>query len=495
LVKLGDTTNHVPLDEEKNMKSKIVMAVEFLIILGLLGALVTRYISLETVRPVVRKPAAPGESTLSYTPPPPPRMNLETIQKVRELKNEYSSRVDKITEEIYLARGYSLGSSIMVITKDGLVIIDTTGNEAAAKKILSEFRKISDKPIRYVIYTHGHLDHVYGTPVFISPNTEVIATKAAVEFMKRQDGWLQGHHQKSRRNQAGRAAREFGMKTPFKSPFPSQKDRRLIWPTVTFDESFSFELGGKRFELVHTTGETPGHLMVWMPGEKVLFPGDLYYASFPNLSTPMLEPRPAKDWYEWLDRMADLKPAYVVPSHTKALIGEKEVQDVLTHHAEAVRYVYNETLNAINAGKSVDEAVQSIKLPERLSNRWHLEELYGRVSWSIRGIYQKEIGWYDGKGTGLSPLPLEYRSRELIRLAGGADKILTRAIDLQKAGEHQLACELADIVIMANPNDKTARMIKAASLDYIGIQSGNLNMFGFYRSAASLERKAAGIKP
>jgi alkyl sulfatase BDS1-like metallo-beta-lactamase superfamily hydrolase len=477
------------------MKTRIIIIAESVIILVLLVLLINQNISLKTVRPMVREPSAPGESTLQYTSPPPPRMNLETVQKAKALKKEFSPKVEKITDTIYLARGFSLGSSIMVITDEGLVIIDTTGNAEVAKDIKAEFRKITNKPVRYIIYTHGHLDHIYGTPVFMEEGSEVISTNKAVEFLKRQNGWLKEHHLRSRRNQSGRSVPEYAIKSLFGSPFPQQGKRHLVWPTITFDESYTFELGGKRFELYHTTGETPGHLMVWMPKERALFPGDLYYSSFPNLSTPMLEPRQVKGWYESLDRMLTLKPINVIPSHSRALIGEKESIDVMKHHSEAIKFVYEKTLQAINDGKTVNEAVQTIKLPERLANRWHLAELYGRVDWSVRGIYQNEIGWYDGKGTHLNPLPTDYQAREIVQLAGGADKILKRAIDLQKKGEHQLACELADVVIIANPKDKTARMIKADSLDYIGIQSGNLNMFGFYRSAASLERQAAGIKP
>jgi len=130
-----------------------------------------------------------------------------------------------------------------------------------------------------------------------------------------------------------------------------------------------------------------------------------------------------------------------------------------------------------------------------LASMKQLEEGYGRVDWSVRGIYQGETGWYDGRGTQLNPLPPGYRARELIALAGGADKILARAIDLQKMGEHQLVCELCDVVLEANSEDKLAHIIKANSLEYLAYATGNLNMFGFYRSAASLERKSAGLMP
>lgn len=124
-----------------------------------------------------------------------------------------------------------------------------------------------------------------------------------------------------------------------------------------------------------------------------------------------------------------------------------------------------------------------------------LEEGYGSVDWSVRGIYQAETGWYDGRGTNLNPLPPGYRARELVILSGGADRILARAIDLQKKGEHQIVCELCDVVLEANSEDKLAHIVKANSLEYLAYASGNLNTFGFYRSAASLERQAAGVDP
>ncbi|UCD85719.1 MAG: alkyl/aryl-sulfatase [Deltaproteobacteria bacterium] len=478
------------------MKQKAVMWIELGLIVVLSGALLAQCISFKKIRPVVREPAAPGESTLSYSPPPPPKLQWDTVKQLARLRDLVTPKVEKITEDIYLARGFALGSVQMVITDEGLVIIDTTETQEAASKILKRFRKITDKPIRYIIYTHGHLDHVHGSPVFREKGTEVIATKDAVEFMKRDFELLKEFHARNRLNQAGRAAPEYSRKLPIESPVRGFRELGgFVWPTITFDQEYSFELGGKKFELYHTMGETPDHLMVWLPDERVLFSGDLYYQSFPNLSTPMLEPRPVREWYESVDRMVAMQPKYIVPAHTAALIGEDKVREILTNYSKAIRYVYEETVRCINQGKTVDEAVHSVRLPAELAELDYLQELYGRVDWSVRGIYAGLAGWYDGRGTDLSPLPPNIPAREVVLLAGGADKILSRAIELQGADEHQLVCELCDIVIDANPEDKLAHIIKASSLEYLGYTGGNLNMFGFYRSAAALERKAAGIKP
>ncbi len=480
------------------MKFKIIALIEFALILVLAGFLLTRLISLKSAKPVIREPVKPAESTLKYMPPPPPKPRIELIKKLIEMKDVFTPRVTKITDDIYNASGYALGSVQMVITEKGLVIIDSTESREAAQEILDEFRKITDKPIKYLIYTHGHLDHIFGSTVFMESGTEVISTQDAVDFMKRNFVEMAGSINRSRHIQFGDIEEEYARKRPVKSPvrLPSVlNEKGFVWPTITFDQRHSFELGGKRFELFHTTGETPGHLMVWLPDEKVLFCGDLYYFSFPNLSTPMLRPRPVKGWYESLNRMISLKPEYLIPGHTAAIIGAEKIREALDVHSRAVRSVYEQTIECINDGKTVEEAVRIVRLPAELAQKKQLREGYGRVDWSVRGIYQGETGWYDGYGTGLNPLPPHFRARELANLAGGADKLLKRAISLQRSGEHQLVCELCDVVIAANPGDKLARIIKANSLDHLPYISGNLNMFGFYRSAAALERKAAGIKP
>ncbi len=480
------------------MKLKILASFEFLLILVLVAALVTQYVSLRETKPVVREPEMPGESTLRYAPPPPPEVSMNLIKRVHDLRKVFTPRITKITDDIYYASGYALGGVQMVITDQGLVIIDTTESKETAKVILEEFRKITDKPIRYIIYTHGHVDHVCGSTVFMEEGAQVIATRETVDFLSKDFGSLGRFHNRSRHIQFGDIAEDYALERAYEPPvhLPTlEQSKDFVWPTITFDREYTFVLGGKRFELYHTVGETPDHLMVWLPHEKALFCGDLYYLSFPNLSSPMLEPRPVRGWYESLERMVAMQAEYLIPGHTSAVIGANNVREALTSHARAIRYVYEETIKSIDEGKSVKEAVRSIKLPEEMAQRTQLREAYGRVDWSVRGIYQGETGWYDGRGTHLDPLPPRFRARELVALTGGADKILARTIELQKKGEHQLVCELCDIVLEANPEDKMARIIKASSLEYLAYSCDNLNMFGFYRSAASLERQAAGVKP
>ncbi|MBW2523259.1 MAG: MBL fold metallo-hydrolase [Deltaproteobacteria bacterium] len=443
---------------------------------------------------VTREPERPGAARLEYEPPPRTRVPLglaaDAVRKVRDLT---TPEVLELTEQIHLAKGFALSNVGIVVTSEGVVLVDTTESPETGVAVAEALRELTEQPVHTIVYTHYHPDHPQGTAAFAQPGLRIIATDDFVELTRHQNELLGAFHLRARANQSGAAAPAHSFALPVeRNPFGAfGRKIAVVMPTVTFADRYDFELGGKRFELFHTSGETPDHLAMWLPDDRALFVGDLYYASFPNLSTPMLEPRPVQGWIRSLSRFIELEPELLIPSHTRPIRGAEAVREVLTGYRAAIQHVLDETVRCIEEGKTVDQAVAEIALPERLRNLPYLEEGYGRVSWSVRGIYRGFTGWYDGHGTGLDPLPPRHRARELVTLAGGADSVLARAIELQRAGEHQLCAELCDAVIDANGQDRLAHRIKAESLRALAFAGNNLNAFGFYRSAYALEMAAA----
>src|SRR5690606_24840922 len=72
----------------------------------------------------------------------------------------------RVTDGVYVAIGYALANSILIEGDDGVIVVDTTESPAAARAILAEFRKITDKPVKAIVYTHFHADHIAGATVF-----------------------------------------------------------------------------------------------------------------------------------------------------------------------------------------------------------------------------------------------------------------------------------------------------------------------------------------
>src|SRR6185295_7308160 len=88
--------------------------------------------------------------------------------RLTEQSSKMEQRVYKVTDNIYSAVGFAIANSIMVVGKDGIIIIDTTESVEAAQSILAEFRKVTDQPVKAIIYTHNHSDHICGVKGFVS---------------------------------------------------------------------------------------------------------------------------------------------------------------------------------------------------------------------------------------------------------------------------------------------------------------------------------------
>jgi alkyl sulfatase BDS1-like metallo-beta-lactamase superfamily hydrolase len=397
----------------------------------------------------------------------------------------------EITDGVYCAHGYAFANVFFVETGNGLVVIDTSESIPAARAVLDDFRKISELPIRYLIYTHYHGDHTRAGSVFREPDTKIIAQQLLLQEIARKNWFLPYRRRVNLQHYAatpeliGRAANQRSLR-------PQEIDPGYLPPDITFDDAYFFEEDGVEFELYHTVGETLDHLMVWLPQKKVLFPADLVYAYFPMLSSPMKPDRPVLKWAESVERMCALRPEFLAPSHGPPMAGAEKIERMLTNHARAIRHVHDETVKCINAGKSVEEAIHEVKLPEDLARYPYLRPKYGKVSWTVRGIFRQYTGWYSFNPTDLNPRPEPQRHRVLLRACGGPSPLLQRAARAMREEQYQLALELVDVVLSVLPHQARAVRLKLMALRHLAAQSRNGVERNIYRNALKSARSENG---
>jgi len=397
----------------------------------------------------------------------------------------------RVADGVYCATGYALGNAIIVVTDKSLVVVDTTESPPAAREIRETFRKISPLPVSTIIYTHHHGDHINGAKAFKTETTRIIAQKNFVPELAKYK-LLTDYNRRVNATQFGATLPESerGVSLAADRYGTPPGEIGYVPPNVLFDEHYDFEEGGVRFELSHTQGETIDHLMVWLPQKRVLLQGDLFYPSFPMLSSPMKPVRPVAEWAASLERMRKLQPLYLVGSHGMPLSGREEIDPALANYAKAIRYVHDETVKRINQGLSLDEIRRQVRLPEELARLPYLAPTYGRVEWAVNGIYRLYTGWYDFDPARLNPGRKDAFQRAVLEAAGGADALTKRARQALSDGQPQLALDLAEIVLSTEPAHQAAHALSAEAFQILGDAARNSIERNIYRAAAQEHRKS-----
>jgi alkyl sulfatase BDS1-like metallo-beta-lactamase superfamily hydrolase len=267
------------------------------------------------------------------------------------------------------------------------------------------------------------------------------------------------------------------------------KPEDMVWPTETFKDRNSFEVGGITFRLLHAPGETPDQIIVHIPQYKVVCPADNFYACFPNLYTiRSTSSRPVLSWAAAQDTVMELEAEYLVPSHGAPLEGKETIKEVLTNYRDAILHVHKLALEGVQKFKPLDEIVAQASLPPHLANLPYLKEYYGFIPFCVRSIYQSYVGWFDGDPVNLQPLSRKEIGAALLKLAGSAEKVLEYAAAAQKEGRHQVVMELCGMILADDPRNRTARMMKISSLTALGRSTANSPMANYYTVFAAMEK-------
>src|SRR5262249_20776487 len=154
-----------------------------------------------------------------------------------------------------------------------------------------------------------------------------------------------------------------------------------------------------------------------------------------------------EDWIASLEKMIELGPEDVVPGHTRPVRGGAAARAALEAYRDGITSILDQTIEGMKRGERPDELVAHVTLPPALAENPFLQEFYGGIEWTVRGIYADRVGWFDGNATNLFPLSQKNRAAKLVDVIGGPDQVLGRARDALAASDFLWAAELADYVL------------------------------------------------
>jgi alkyl sulfatase BDS1-like metallo-beta-lactamase superfamily hydrolase len=381
----------------------------------------------------------------------------ETERSAADLIN-VPVEVRKLADFIYQARG--VANTHLIATSEGNVVFDTglAIQSAKQRRLLGE---ATPGVVTHVILSHSHQDHVGGVRFWVEDETEVVTH---AEFPEEQRYLKDLEPYFWYRN---RTLFPFMPETP---PDIALLAFGNVVPTLLVDDGrpLRFEQGGIRFEVLPTPGaEGADNLSLWLPDQKILFSGDFFgplFPQFPNVFTMRGEKvRKPIEYLASLERIIALEPEMIVPGHNDPITGAAGIAVSLVKMRDAVQYVHDATIAGMNAGKSVEQLMQEIKLPEALE----LSQVHGKVSWAVKSIWEYYASWFHFESTTelyhVAPSSVHGDIAEL----AGVDALVSRAEEHVNALRPLRALHLLEIALADDANHHAGLEARWKALDML----------------------------
>jgi alkyl sulfatase BDS1-like metallo-beta-lactamase superfamily hydrolase len=381
---------------------------------------------------------------------------------------------------------------------DGLVLVDT-GSIFAARGIHAAIRTWTPAALHTAIYSHGHIDHVFGVGVFeeeaVSNGWPMPVVVAHEDMPARFDRYILTAGYNGIINQ--RQFQAPGLQWPTEYRYPDE----------TYRDSHVVSVGGQSFELHHARGETDDHTWTWLPGRKVLCSGDLFIWASPNAGNPQKVQRYPREWAAALRTMVALEPEVLLPGHGLPLVGASRIAVALTDTADLLDSLVDQSLALMNQGARLDDLIHSVAPPAGYLDKPYLRPIYDEPEFVVRNVWRLYGGWYDGNPATLKPAREAALAAEVAALAGGAGVLAARAaalIEGAPVGEGgtvseddlRLAGHLAEFAALAAPAEAAVHEVRAAVFAArVAAATSTMAKGVFAWAEAESRRKSAGDAP
>jgi cyclase len=264
------------------------------------------------------------------------------------------------------------GNSVVIVNQNDVLVFDTFTRPSTARTVLAEIRKLTDKPVRYVVNSHHHPDHWSGNEVYAQafPNLEIIASDESRQFMLNiANAWPPVFANNLKKDQADLDKEVSSGKDSDGAPLTAEQrhkyeeDVRLerdfvaeamtvkrTYPTLTYSDRLTLHHGGREFRFMSVVGDADGTTVLYLPQEKILITGDVVSYPIPYF-TPLLS-RHAKS----LRALAQLDADVIIPGHGPAW----HDKNFLNLEAELLETIVSQVLQAVQKGTVTVEEMQKM---------------------------------------------------------------------------------------------------------------------------------------
>ncbi len=295
-------------------------------------------------------------------------------------------KIVKVAKDVYAAirtepPGLTVNAnSIFIINKDHVVVVDTTLTPGTARETIAALKSLTNKPVKYVINTHWHDDHIMGNQVYRQtfPGVEFIAHIKTREYLPT-TGLANRKAALSEQGYRGFISMLKDSLTKNQSLFggPMDDEERagyagtleiaerymaenpgveIVLPTTTVEDQMTLRRGGRTIEIHYFgRGHTSGDLVVYLPKEKVVIAGDLVMSPVPYVGSPQSHPG---EWSKALDKIIELHPRQIVPGHGPVLQDDSQLKTMSRLFAT----IDEQVKAGVKRGEKLDQIRKAINL-------------------------------------------------------------------------------------------------------------------------------------
>jgi glyoxylase-like metal-dependent hydrolase (beta-lactamase superfamily II) len=274
------------------------------------------------------------------------------------------------------------GNSVAIVTDEDVVVFDTFTRPSTARKVVAEIRRITPKPVRYVVNSHWHPDHWSGNEVFALeyPGVEILASEETLRLMRNTaNAWPAIFADNLKRSEAAFEKERTSRLAEDGSPVSDARlrkdedDLRLqqaftaealtvkrTFPTRTFADELTLRHGGRELRFMSVVGDARGSTVLYLPNEKILVTGDVVSSPIPFFTPPIGEHA------KTLRRLGALDAAVIVPGHGPAW----HDKDFLNLEAELFESIVRQVTAAAQKGLVTEEEIKKTVDVEALRPRF-----------------------------------------------------------------------------------------------------------------------------
>ena len=419
----------------------------------------------------------------------------------RQAKLNHQPGLYKVTEGIWQLRGFDLANLTVIQGKSGWILVDPlTTQETAAAALAFARKHLGEQRVTGVVFTHSHVDHFGGALGVLSAKEAAdrrVPVVAPVGFMEEatSENVLVGPAM------SRRAGYMYGGLLP--------KDARglvdtglgvgvaagrigILPPTVLVDQpSQAITIDGVRFVFHNVPGtEAPAEMTFELPELRAFGAAELVSQTMHNLYTLRgAKVRDSLSWSRFIDeaigQTADKDVVFL--QHGWPVWGRERIDEFMVSQRDTYRYLHDQTVRLINAGRTPSEIAEEVRLPASLARMWSSRGYYGTVKHNVRAVAQFYVGWFDAHPSNLDPLPPVEAAKRYVALAGGAEAATAVARKAYEAGDYRWAAELLRHVVLADDQAAQAAGAKemlARSFEQLGYAAESAPWRNFYLTGA-----------